>query len=237
MQHANPAADRSLSPLAQSRKANAFLEVFEAMKSLSDSWNAFSPEVAAQYLKTYGHPSVSSKALLVDVLRQYTANAKVPKVIDLGCGNAQLGEYFIEKDFRCDYTGVDFADVLLDAGRKALPSSQFIKDDVNTLTRVSGEYDVALYSHVVELLSAPEDSLSAARRLSDLVVIRFYEPPEFESDVVEMLWMDVGAEKSVPFLRRKMSRDYYQLVLSRIGCKRVDVYRDTSKDQVHVLTF
>jgi hypothetical protein len=39
-------------------------------------------------------------------------------------------------------------------------------------------------------------------------------------------------------LRRKMSRDYYRLILSRIGCRQVDLYDDeTSKDQVHVLRF
>lgn len=207
------------------------------MTQLSDSWNAFSPEVASQYLKTYGHPAVSSKALLVDVLKQYTKQTPNPKVIDLGCGNAQMGEYFIEQQFPCDYTGVDFSDVLLDAGRKALPSAQFIKDDVNTLDAVSGKYDVAFYSHVVELLAAPEDSLAAARRLSDLVVIRFYEPPDFERDSIELRWLDVGSDKQVPYLRRKMSRDYYSLILARLNCKRVDVFRDTSKDQVHVLVF
>ncbi|EIJ45206.1 hypothetical protein GWL_46460 [Herbaspirillum sp. GW103] len=49
--------------------------------------------------------------------------------------------------------------------------------------------------------------------------------------------MDVGQKEQVPFIRRKMSRDYYRLILARIGCKNVDIYRDTTKDQVHVLTF
>ncbi len=207
------------------------------MSQLSDSWNSFPPEVAAQYLKTYGHPSVSSKALLVDVLRQLTAKVATPSIIDLGCGNAQLGEYFSEQDYQCAYTGVDFSDVLLDAGRRALPNAKFVKDDVNTLEQIKGRYDVALYSHVVELLSAPEDSLAAARRVADVIVIRFYEPPEFDRDSIELRWLDVGADKQVPYLRRKMSRDYYRLILSRLGCSKVDVYRDTTKDQIHVLHF
>jgi SAM-dependent methyltransferase len=207
------------------------------MSNLSDSWNAFSPEIASQYLKTYGHPSVSSKALLVDVLRELTKHLKFPRLIDLGCGNGQLGEYFIETGFDCRYTGVDFSEVLLDAGRLALPASNFIKDDINTLAGVRGDFDVALYSHVVELLSAPEDSLAAAKRIADKVVIRFYEPPDFDTDSVELRWLDVGSEKQVPYIRRKMSRDYYSLILSRLECKSVDIYRDVTRDQIHVLHF
>lgn len=207
------------------------------MSGLSDSWNAFSPDVASKYLKTYGHPSTTSKQLLVDVLRQYTSHLKRPRLVDLGCGNGQLCEYFDEKDYLCDYTGVDFSDVLLEAGRKVLPRASFVKDDVNTLDQTSGKFDVALYSHVVELLTSPEASLAAARKLADLIVIRFYEPPEFDMDSVELRWLDIGSEKQVPYLRRKMSRDYYRLILTRIGCKRVDVFRDSSKDQVHVLVF
>jgi SAM-dependent methyltransferase len=207
------------------------------MSNLQDSWGAFSPEIASKYLKTYGHPSVSSKHLLADVLKQYTKGTPSPRVIDLGCGNAQIGEFFIEQGFDCAYTGVDFADVLLDAGRNSLPGAVFIKDDVNVLSTVTGRYDVAFFSHVIEILSAPEDSLLAASKLADIVVIRFFEPPEFERDAVELKWMDVGEVKQVPYLRRKMSKDYYRLILARIGCKRVDIFRDTTKDQVHVLRF
>ena len=207
------------------------------MSQLSDSWNAFSPEIASQYLKTYGHPSVSSKDLLLDVVRQLTKQIKRPRVIDLGCGNGQLGEYFFEKGFDCNYTGVDFSDVLLAAGSQALPQADFVKDDVGSLKGVIGSFDVALYSHVIEILAAPEESLAAAKRIATKVVVRFFEPPEFEIDSVELKWMEVGSEKPVPYLRRKMSRDYYRLILARIGCKSVDIYRDTTKDQIHVLHF
>jgi ubiquinone/menaquinone biosynthesis C-methylase UbiE len=207
------------------------------MSDLRDSWSAFSPEIALQYLKTYGHPAVSSKALLLDVLRHEVRVQGRPRVIDLGCGNGQLGEYFLEKGFDCEYTGVDFSDVLLDVGRRALPHANFIKDDLNALAIGTTRFDVAIYSHVIELLSAPEDSLAAAKRIADKVIIRFYEPPEFDTDSVELRWMEVGSEKRVPYLRRKMSRDYYSLILSRIGCKTVDVYRDITKDQIHVLHF
>ncbi|NUT60276.1 MULTISPECIES: class I SAM-dependent methyltransferase [unclassified Herbaspirillum] len=207
------------------------------MNDLTKSWNSFSDEIAKKYLKTFGHPSTSSKELLVDVLEELTRGTRPPSLIELGCGNAQIAEYFVEREFECSYTGIDFSEVLLGAARQAVPGGTFIQDDVNTLTKVSGRYDIALYSHVLELLTSPEESLAAAKRLADKIVIRFYEPPEFDIDSVELRWMDVGQKEQVPFIRRKMSRDYYRLILARIGCKNVDIYRDTTKDQVHVLTF
>lgn len=207
------------------------------MSDLSKSWNAFSDDIAKKYLKSFGHPSISSKALLVDVLNEHTSGIAMPSVIELGCGNAQIAEYFQERQFQCSYTGVDFSDALLNVARNAVPGGTFIKDDVNSLAQVNGQYDIALYSHVVELLSAPEESLKAAKKLARKIVIRFYEPPEFDIDSVELRWMDVGQEQQVPFIRRKMSRDYYRLILARLGCKNVDIYRDTTKDQVHVLSF
>jgi ubiquinone/menaquinone biosynthesis C-methylase UbiE len=207
------------------------------VSDLTKSWNSFSDEIAKKYLKTFGHPSVSSKELLVDVLAELTQGSHEPSIIELGCGNAQIAEYFIERQFKCAYTGIDFSEVLLGVARQAVPTATFIQDDVNTLAKVSGKYDIALYSHVLELLTSPEESLAAATRVADKIVIRFYEPPEFEMDSVELRWMDVGQKEQVPFIRRKMSRDYYRLILARIGCKKVDIYRDTTKDQVHVLTF
>jgi hypothetical protein len=107
-----------------------------------------------------------------------------------------------------------------------------------TLEGVEGRWDVAVFSHVIEILSGPEDALRAARDRAEFVAIRFFEPPEFDTDVVELRHMEVGEGRMVPYLRRKMSRDHYRLILSRIGCRRVELYRDDmSKDQVHLLRF
>jgi ubiquinone/menaquinone biosynthesis C-methylase UbiE len=148
-----------------------------------------------------------------------------------------LLEFFKEKGLACEYTGVDFSDALLAVARCQNPEATFIQGDVNHLsTFVSGPFDFVLYSHVIEMLESPELSLHEARKTTNRVVIRFFEPPEFDVDTVELREMDLGLGK-VPYLRRKMSRSYYQLILANAGCKRVDVYRDVCKDQVHVLYF
>jgi ubiquinone/menaquinone biosynthesis C-methylase UbiE len=206
------------------------------MSILENSWGAFTQKAASEYLKTFGTPSIESKLILFEVIKEISAGKRV-SVIDLGCGNANLAEYFSEKNLSFEYTGVDFSEALLSAAKKIYSGAAFIQDDVNSLNNVTKKYDVAVYSHVIEMLSSPERSLLAAQHFAKKIVIRFFEPPEFEVDTVELLDMDVGGEKRVPYLRRRMSKDYYQLILSKMGCTKVDVYRDNYKDQIHVLHY
>jgi SAM-dependent methyltransferase len=210
------------------------------MDSLANSWGSFSPQSAFEYLRTSGYPSLTSRKILTDILKKYSRFRRL-SLIDLGCGNAQLYDHLKEQEVACTYTGVDFSDPLLEAAatlHRGDLHARFIKDDVNDLGNVDGEYDIALYSHVVETLSSPERSLLKARTLAKRIIIRFFEPPDFETDAVELKEMDVGDGRKVPYIRRKMSRDYYRLILTKMRCRRVDRYRDdSSKDQVHVLHY
>lgn len=206
------------------------------MSALQNSWGAFSQKTAKAYLKTFGAPSLESKRILFEVLRDL-GEGKQLSIADLGCGNANLAEYLKEMGLNFSYTGVDFSDVLLNAAREAYPAGAFVCDDVNTLQNVRRKFDVAVYSHVIEMLSSPEQSLRAAQHFAKKIVIRFFEPPEADADWVELLEMNVGDETKVPYLRRRMSKDYYCLILAKMGCKAVDIYRDGYKDQVHVLHF
>jgi SAM-dependent methyltransferase len=207
--------------------------------ALSESWSAWSPARARRYLRTEDAASTGSRELLGDVLRRLDRDEL--RILDLGCGNAQLYEYLKSVGLRCAYTGVDVSEPLLDAAREIHtgdPRASFAHADLMTLEGVEGRWDVAVFSHVIEILSGPEDALQAAHDRAEFIAIRFFEPPEFDTDVVELRQMEVGEGRMVPYLRRKMSRDHYRLILSRIGCRRVDVYRDDmSKDQVHLLRF
>ena len=207
---------------------------------LRRSWSALSAGRSRGFLRTEDAPSVGSKGLLTDVLHRHGGKDRL-SLLDIGCGNAQLYEYFRSAGLECVYTGVDYSDPLLEAARGAHgddPSASFMVADAETLDGVRGHWDVAIFSHVLEILGAPEDALRAAHRVADAIAIRFFEPPLFESDVVELRHLDVGGGRTVPYIRRKMSSDHYRLILARIGCRRVDVYQETSaKDQVHLLHF
>ena len=206
------------------------------MNKSSESWSAFSPEKASEYLKTFGHAAPGSKQILLDIMRK-GIKKPTPSVLDLGCGNGQLYEYFKSQGWNCKYTGIDFSNALLEIAQHKIPEATFLQGDVNHLPDlISGKFDYVIYSHVIEILESPERSLLEAKKVTDRVLIRFFEPPEFDTDSVELREMDLGLGK-VPYLRRKMSKSYYQLILANIGCRRVDIYRDVSKDQVHVLHF
>ena len=207
---------------------------------LQRSWSGFPREIAKRYLKDWGAPSVRSKALVVELLGRAAEGGPL-RVLDLGCGNGQLLEALRAAGNPCRYTGVDFSDALLAAAREthgADPDATFVKDDVEQLSSLSGPFDWTLFSHVIEMLSCPECALRRAKALSRQVLIRFFEPPEFDVDTVELREMDVGGDRKLPYLRRKMSRDFYRLMLANLQVSHVDVYQaDGDKDQVHVLHF
>ncbi|HKQ45301.1 MAG TPA: class I SAM-dependent methyltransferase [Rhizomicrobium sp.] len=212
------------------------------MNVLEETWNGFSDEIAGKYLKTFGAPSLDSKRILADILESYAHQRGTLKLIELGCGNGQLAEYFVQRGLNFDYTGVDFSRPLLAAARKTFESSQnvhFINGDVHNLADVSGTFDFAIYSHVIELLSSPEKSLRSSKRLARGIIIRFYEPPEADATTVELRNMEMGDSGAVPhpYIRWTMGRDFYRLILAQLGVKSVDIYRSEAKDQVHVLHF
>jgi SAM-dependent methyltransferase len=148
---------------------------------LTRSWSAWSPSRALRYLRTEDAPSLGSRELLGDVLRGLGRGDDV-SILDLGCGNAQFYEYLKSEGVRCAYTGVDVSDPLLDAAHEIHGDdarATFLKADLMTLDGVVGHWDVAVFSHVIEILSGPEDALQAAKRRADVIAIRFFGPPEF----------------------------------------------------------
>jgi SAM-dependent methyltransferase len=208
---------------------------------LAHSWSAFTHDIAVRYMKGYGHPAPGSKTLLGEIVGQMAHGRKL-SILELGCGNGAIYEHFRAIGIDFDYVGVDFSEVLLDVARTnhmADPSANFILDDVTTLEAVDGSFDVGIYSHVLEALASPENSLQRARALADRIIIRFFEPPEHDVDWVELKELEVGDGRTMPYIRRRMSRDYYRLILTKLGCHHVDVYHDPggSRDQVHVLYF
>ena len=210
------------------------------MSVLKNSWSSFSRSIAKVYLDGYGHPSEKSKFLVASLLREIFGK-KPFRLADFGCGNGHLCELFMRRDLSCEYFGYDFSTSLLEAGRERYVGNSrvhFKEADISDPESEIEKCDIVLYSHVFEILQSPEKSLHAARRVAPLVMIRFFEPPVGAHDIVELRQMEVGDGASVPYLRRQISADYYNLILNKVGCRSVDVHQvDGDKDQVHVLRF
>jgi ubiquinone/menaquinone biosynthesis C-methylase UbiE len=211
------------------------------MSLLKDSWSAFDRKIADIYLDGYGSPSSRGKELVASLLLETFCKSAF-SLADFGCGNGHLYGHFRDRGLNLRYTGYDFSNVLLEAGRAKYPGDgnvSFVEADVNDPEMHGEPCDVALFSHVLEMLASPEKSLLAAKRLAPLIMIRFFEPPAAQYDVTDVRMLDLGPDKApLPYLRRTMSEGYYQYLLNAIGCTRVDIHKvDGDKDQVHMLRF
>lgn len=205
------------------------------MDVIEKCWNSIPEEISRDYLNKYGGSSHTSWQLLVDVIQKVIKGKRNPSLLDVGCGNGNLLYFLREEKVNVQYTGVDYSLPLIEAGRSNYPDSEFLLDDVQELSKLDKKYTVAAYSHVIEMLSSPEKALKKCADIADTIIIRFFEPPVFEYDEVEIKSMDFGNDKTY-YIRRKISKCYYQYLLQGIGVKSVHVYNDiTSKDQVHVL--
>jgi SAM-dependent methyltransferase len=178
----------------------------------------------------------SSVQVLADILADAAAGRRL-QLLDLGCGNGQFARYLFDYGLTCDYTGVDISEPLLEAGRKAFARNDhvhFIHDDIEVLDNVTGSFDFVIYSHTIEMLASPERSLHAARKFADRILIRFFEPPIYESTTVELSEMHLG-KGAAPHVHWKMGKSFYRLMLAELDAKRVDIYRTPTRDQVHLL--
>lgn len=210
------------------------------MTTLKQTWSAFTPEIARVYLESYGSPSARSKTLTASVLKELFGSASF-RLADFGCGNGHVCSFLREQGLDVEYFGCDFSTSLLAAGRERFAGDgrvQFLEVDIEDVGLVLERCDVVLYSHVIEMLQSPQKSLIAAKRIAPVALIRFFEPPVGQYDMVELRELDTGGAGKQPYLRRTMSTAYYNLVLHEVGCHSVDVHQvEGDKDQVHVVRF
>jgi len=207
------------------------------MNILKKSWGSFSKKSAKIFLKGLGNGSENSIKIISEILKKFDSKINV---LDLGCGNGQLIQKLIDYGIDANFTGIDFSDSLLKEAIVSLPNSNFISDDITKLSKVDTNFKIGIYRHVIEMLESPMESIINASKVCEIIIISFFEPPNFEFDSVEVkeLIVDEDNQISAPYLRRKISKDYYNLILNKIKCKKVEKYLDEySNDEVHVLYF
>jgi len=207
------------------------------MNVLKNSWDSFSKKTAKKYLKGLGNGSVNSIKIISEILKKFDSKINV---LDLGCGNGQLIQKLIDYGVDVNFTGVDFSNSLLKAAIESIPNSTFINDDITKLSKVETNFKIGIYSHVIEMLESPIESLLNASNICEIIIIRFFEPPNFKYDCTEIREMIVDEQNGLnaPYIRRKISKNYYNLILNEIKCKKVERYLDEySNDEVHVLYF
>lgn len=91
------------------------------------------------------------------------------RVLDLGCGPANLSFWLAERAEGLQVTGLDLAENMLDLARLALPSGNFLYRDARDLSGISGQFDVVLCGFILPYI-APEDAVALLQDAAGLLV-------------------------------------------------------------------
>ena len=177
----------------------------------NSSW-VCSVEKAKDYLHYYPR---EMKIKLSEFMSTVKSN---PKVLDIGCGNAQLYPILKKNNPNLDYTGVDIVDSLLTAAKSVVgDGGKIIKDDIfKYLTSSdSPRFDFGVLSHILECVESPDLLMGRASDLCEYIAIHWYDPPIYEYDATTIAKNPHSEDSFKPFIRRKMGKDYWSYIINR----------------------
>lgn len=202
---------------------------------IENSWNSFE----ANYAENYLHDA--DKTLPYELINYIFSNFKNPSIVDIGCGNARLYEYFSNFNKEYSYQGYDISTPLVDAANKKFGERLNFKCNLidSSLTSLKDKkFDIAICSHVVELCDSPEKLFYYLSNISKTIAIIWYEYPRFEFSELEIrnYVSHDTAKKGIitPYLRNRYSKHYLNFLLSRFNLKSV-LRRTISSDEKDVL--
>lgn len=193
-------------------------------KTRKDDHDFMEPDHVARFLRKHktGVDNIGRTAL-VQILGSYDN----PKVLDAACGTGVNYEVFRNFGLRCEYTGLDRTQKLLDHAidlyvENTYEFPKFQQGYVEEMPFQDGEFDVVILRHILEHLAegyelAIKEALRVAKK--EVIVVFFLDPStETEDDISESdpdgngctyFWNTYSWSKFVDFLAPmgyKMSR-------------------------------
>jgi ubiquinone/menaquinone biosynthesis C-methylase UbiE len=127
----------------------------------------------------YGRLTGRITALVCDALLDAAAVRDGVRVLDVGCGPGALSAAAAARGARP--TGVDLADGMVQAARRAHPHLEFVAGDAEALPCADGAFDAALGAFVVNHVPHPERAAAELRRVlapGGRVALAMWGPPE-----------------------------------------------------------
>ena len=201
---------------------------------LEASWSSIDISEAPHYLHYYPKDTVKKLGEFINRKVFDGVLRASPSLTELGCGNAQ---HFSLLNDMCGvhYCGVDFSKNLCEAAVAAYGKENNFNILHRDIYETSYGDDIILISHLMELISSP--SLLLSKCQSKYIAIRWYEPPLFDHDIVELLpYAHPGSTEKAPFLRRKMGKGYYKYLLERHSLSLIEEHSGHNpKDVLHIL--
>jgi SAM-dependent methyltransferase len=197
---------------------------------MEHSWD-ISELLAKTYLHNY---SKNSKIVLSKLIYQKIKN---PNILDIGCGNAQIYPILKNKIINLTYTGVDFSKTLTDEAKKICINETIICEDINNyLLNIKKRFDISILCHMLECSESPDFLVSKAVNCSKYIAILWYDYPNYEYDSAYINDNSIVTNKHSPFIRRKISKDYLNMIINKNKLKLVYKFNNTDKDVLEIYT-
>lgn len=165
-------------------------------------------------------------------------------LLDIGCGSGTLfsgREAAFMRSFE-KISGVDLSVNLIEQAHKRFPFLEtYVGDVEHFLIECANSrqyFDIAVMSHVIEMLDSPIEVLSRLKSVSKVLFIEFFLPPpstedgmETVSEVLSFLEEEGGGQ----YVRTHYSRTDYLIILGLSGWELEAEYNSGSGWSIHKL--
>jgi SAM-dependent methyltransferase len=142
-------------------------------------------------------------------------------VIDIGCGNGRWAR--VAANYAQHVVGIDHDASNIEAARSMSSGSEieYIIGDVNT-DLTDRRFDTGLLIHLIEHIDDPDRLLRSLHKLVDTIIV---EVPDFESDCLNLVRLELGSpfytdgdhvrEYTLPILKEQLERNGWKACASR----------------------
>jgi len=119
------------------------------------------------------------------------AKPKLPRVVELGCGNGAIARRLDQLNFFSSYHGFDISESGIEQAKQSNSSRLSFSVAVTPVPAEDASADVVIMSHVVEHLEHPRELIYEARRVAPVLIVEV--PMELNRGLSEDYdWNPVG---------------------------------------------
>jgi SAM-dependent methyltransferase len=185
-------------------------------KISTDSWSSIDLESSKSYLHYY------SKSMKQE-LSEFISSIESPKVLDIGCGNAQIYPILKSRNTSLKYFGLDISKNLLEVAKSVVSSEDvLIECDIyKFLDENKEKFTMSIFGHMIECTESPDFLISKSSNFSDYISILWYDYPKYDYDISFINNNPHSKDEFKPYIRRKIGRDYWEMILKKNNLKMV----------------
>jgi len=186
---------------------------------MTQSWNQFDDE----YAKSYLHDGDFSLLRVLGNEIFARSEGKVPKILDVGCGNGRFYKELCTFKREFTYYGIDISKPLIDAANHSYSSNEnfnvkLVSDALDDAS-LDCTYDFSVSIHVAELCSSIEKLFHVLSRTSEQSAVIWYEYPRWKFTELEIReyvnHYNASNEIKTPYLRNRYSIEYHDFLLKK----------------------